>query len=719
MAKKSSGHFRKKALYDLLVTSVILCVMIACSFFGVWEFLNWKLYDKVVNIYRKETQKSEHVSIVCIDQQSLDLAVKNMGYGWPWPRDVYGKVTEYLTGCGAKAVIFDVIFSEPSPEFVYSRGSDADFSQKISDSGIVYLSAAVVQGDTVNVPSNDFDKNKVFVPERPEFRNIELTDYHVATFPVYSLSKGSAGIVFANPVSERDGIFRRYQPLFKLNGKYISSTGFGVVRDIVSENTLNEQFYRYFGKNTLVDQSGKVLLNYYGKDGPDGVFPYYSFFAVLVSAVKSELGDEPLIPSDAFRDKVVIIGSNASGLLDLKYTPFSRTSPGMEIHATAIENFLLNDFIYRLPGWIVFAAIILVTVILFGINAIIRNLRISVPVFTAMVLIEFFSAYILVRSGCWTSIVDVISTTVFVFIGLMISGYFSESKDVRVIRRQFERYVNDAVLDEIMANPSAVALKGRTLVATVMATDIADFTTISEALPPSEVVSRLNDYLSEVSEVLIDNSAFINKYIGDAILAIYGTFEEANHSRHSCRAALAAQEIISRKVAEARSRNETPFITRIGITTGEITLGNIGSMRKIEYTVIGDAVNSAFRLEGLNKFYNTRILVSEHTQKDITDEFEFRQVDVLRYKGKLTPVKIYELLGSKGSVDPVKLRWRDSFEETLGLYQHKQFEEALERFQVLADEGDAVSGVFARRCRGFIEEPPPDDWNGVWIMKRK
>jgi len=222
-----------------------------------------------------------------------------------------------------------------------------------------------------------------------------------------------------------------------------------------------------------------------------------------------------------------------------------------------------------------------------------------------------------------------------------------------------------------------------------------------------------------VSESLIENSAFINKYIGDAILAIFGAFEESEHKRNACLAGIKASEIITKKIEQARSENKTPLITRFGITTGEITLGNIGSRRKIEYTVIGDAVNSAFRLEGLNKFYNTTILVSEYTKEGTEDYFEFRLLDVLRYKGKVTPVRIYELLGLKGEVDNNMLRKRDEFEESLKLYKKRKFSEAMTIFSRLLKEGDKPSGVFKRRCEDFITSPPPPDWNGVWVMKRK
>ena len=311
-------------------------------------------------------------------------------------------------------------------------------------------------------------------------------------------------------------------------------------------------------------------------------------------------------------------------------------------------------------------------------------------------------------------------TTSLVFMGLITSGYFNETREKRVLRRYFERYVNDSVLEEILANPNSVDLKGRTIRATVMATDIQDFTNISESTGAYDLVARLNDYLSEVSEVLITNGAFINKYIGDAILAIYGAFgEDTGHRRKACYAALAAMEVINRKAEQARAEGKTPLITRIGVNTGEMTMGNIGSARKIEFTVIGDGVNSAFRLEGINKYYNTRILVSEYTREGAEEDFEFRLIDILQYKGKDIPVRIYELLGEKGKIAPEMLRRRDEYERAFALYTDRKFSEARDRFSRLREEGDPPATSMEMRCARFLEEPPPDDWNGVWKMLRK
>jgi len=418
----------------------------------------------------------------------------------------------------------------------------------------------------------------------------------------------------------------------------------------------------------------------------------------------------------------VIIGSNAPGLLDLKSTPLTSMEipyPGMEIHATAIENFLTDDFIRRMPPWVVISLMAAGTVLMFSAFKLLKNLRLFIVAFVVCLAAEVAVAYWLLTENIWMKWIEIFGSMTYSFLGLVIAGYFSETKDKRILRKTFERYVSDSVLKEIFENPDVVDFKGRDLAATVMATDIQGFTSISEKMLAPEVVSRLNDYLSEVSETLIDNGAFINKYIGDAILAVFGAFGDKDHQRNACLAGLEAMKVIERKIREAEAHNLTPFITRMGVTTGDLTMGNIGSKRKLEFTVIGDTVNSAFRLEGINKYYSTRFLLSEYTKAGAGDGLEFRQIDTLRFKGKATPVRVYEFLGMEGQVGSEKLRQRDRYQDALALYAEGNFAGALEMFKKLSAERDAPSQVLKERCEEFLRTSPGSEWDGVWTMFSK
>lgn len=715
--KNGLGQF-KKIKFNLILTFLILCLSVVLSLNNSLDFLNWKIYDALVKIHRKEPVKQKDIVIVNIDQSSIDTVSKNLKHYWPWPRDFYAQITSFLTFCGAKAIIFDIIFSEPDTDRIQANGADCDnsFGEAIKESGITYLTAVLREA----VSQNPLD-NKIFIQTTPDLIKLKKKSYSAAGFPIPVLLKGARGVCFANSEPESDNIIRRYSLVFKYRDGFVSSTAYEIARNVLPKETVDKNINSFFGRNTKIDNEGKILINWYGKGGPDGVFVNYSFHAVLISSTQVETGEKPLISPECFKEKIVFVGSSAEGLLDLKTTPFTsiKEYPGVEVHATALANIINNDMMYSLPFWILLVSMFLVSILLFIFNNIYKNLKTFIVLFFGLLIFEILLSYILIANNLWMPGADLIINTALVFTGLVISGYFSETKDKRLLRKQFERYVNDNVLEEILANPLSVDVKGRAVNATILATDIADFTTISESMSSREVVSRLNNYLSETSEALIEHGAFINKYIGDAILAVFGAFEEGNHRKNACLGALRALSIINLKIEEAKEKGEMPLYTRFGITTGEVTLGNIGSERKTEYTVIGDAVNSAFRLEGLNKYYGTTMLVSEYTREGNENEFEFRWVDTLRYKGKIIPVNVYELLGLKGEVKENIITKRDKYESALHLYMERKFTEALIIFSILGQEGDKASEIFIGRCENFIQKPPEPEWDGVWVMMRK
>ncbi len=721
---------RKELWQELILIVLVLLLMATMSVTGVLRYVNWKAFDVMITLDRRPPVHKDNVVFVCIDQQSLDYFDEETGNGWPWPRDFYGRTVWHLMDCGARAVVFDVIYSENDIDRSYITGeqSDDEFAAAIEASGITYLAVA---GEEESITDNIMPDSGFFLEEHvPAFETLgNVKQYRSAVFPLEKFVDGARGLGMVDHDPEDDGILRRYPLVAKLDGRYVPSLAYAVVRDILGDEERGRIVDLIENDRTVIDDEGTFLVNWYGRgdsgrgrEGSDGVFMYYSFVATLLSAINMEQGKEPIIPPEVFRDKIVIIGSNAPGLLDMKSTPFTYQSiyPGMEIHATAIENLLAGDYIARAPFWLLYLLMTVIAAVLFAFKKSIVSLRAFIAFFIVLVIIEAGAIYgVFVSKSLFIGAAEVLGTSTFVFAGLVISGYFQETKEKRVLRSHFGRYVNETVMNEILENPNTVDFEGRTIDATIMATDIQGFTSISEKLKAHEVVARLNGYLSEVSELLIDNGAYINKYIGDAILALYGAFEEPDHMKRACLAAVNAQKIIQNRVEEAEKNGDIPFITRMGITTGEMTMGNIGSERKIEYTVIGDTVNTAFRMEGLNKYYGTRILVGERTKQGAGDGFEFRLLDILRVKGKETPERVYELMGIAGEIDSERLRRRDDFEAAIELYRQQRFTEAKEMFARLADEDDYAAGVFAGRCDTFLAEPPEPRWDGVWTMTSK
>lgn len=724
---------RQKSWYlnEFTLVIAIFLVGAALSFSPVFSYIDWKLYDSFVNVHRSTPEHRDNVAVVCVDQKSLDFFAEQYSFSWPLPRMFHGILVDYLSASGAKAIVFDVLFSEQDIDRseVTSSESDNAFAESIARAGNVYLAVAGQAGIS---GGNSGEGSPLYLDDSDaglfQLMN-EAPSYDSGVFPLQKFFENAKSLGIVNMLPERDGIHRGYPMISNLDGRPVPSLAYTVVKDILSKDELTKNVLRHVGDGSYFNSDSKFFLNWYGNggtgrgvEGSDAVFNYYSYAAVIASHFQLQNGETPVIDTDVFRDKIVIIGSNAPGLFDLKATPFTHESvyPGLEIHATAIENMLSGEYVTRIPAWLLLLTMFSVAMALFYAERFFSNLRIFILVYIILSLAILTAGYLfLVMNLRWIAAAELFANSTLVFAGLVISGYFKETREKRVLKNHFGRYVNDTVLKEILDNPNAVNFKGKDINATIMATDIAGFTTISEKLSADEVVSRLNDYLSEVSESLIDNAAYINKYIGDAILALFGAFEEPEHERNACYAAYKAKLIIDRKIAEAEKTGDIPLITRFGITTGDMTLGNIGSERKIEYTVIGDTVNTAFRLEGLNKFYHTRIIVGETTRYAVGESFEFRLLDELKVKGKETSEEVFELLGPVGECDPKLLKWRDEFEAALKLYRNREFQDAITVFQRLADEGDETSDVFAWRCQGFIKEPPPSEWNGVWVMLRK
>jgi class 3 adenylate cyclase len=290
------------------------------------------------------------------------------------------------------------------------------------------------------------------------------------------------------------------------------------------------------------------------------------------------------------------------------------------------------------------------------------------------------------------------------------------------LKDAFSRYLSPAVVDEIIQDPSKLNLGGEKREMTAIFTDVQDFTVLSEPLDPAQLVSLLNLYLSEMSKIITENKGTIDKYVGDAIIAFFGApLRQEDHAALACRSALMMKETeqaLNRRIAE-EGLNLQPFFTRIGINTGPMIVGNMGSENRLDYTIMGNAVNLAARLEGVNKLYRTGVMISEYTKNAIDDEFVCRSLDRVRLVGISSPLRLYEIIGFREKLSPRELEGAASWDEGVDLFEQRRFEKAEELFASLAKEGDGAAGVYLERCRKFIAAPPPDNWDGVNNLTQK
>jgi len=456
---------------------------------------------------------------------------------------------------------------------------------------------------------------------------------------------------------------------------------------------------------------GQMLVNYHG---PSQTFPHYSVVDVLSSAV----------PKDALKDKVVLVGATAIGIYDLRTTPFEAAYPGVEVHANAIDNILNEDF-YQGPMWV--RMIELGFILGFGIFLGFILGRLKAAWGAAVLVIVLIGYYLLDRylffgNGLLIKIVLPLLEMVMIFLGVYIYRYITEEREKKKVRNAFSHYLHDDVIDQLLTDQSKLSLGGERLELSVLFSDIRGFTSISEKLTAEQLVEVLNRYLTPMTELVFKYKGLLDKYIGDALMAVFGApIHYPDHAANAARAA--CQMMVELKPMQKQFLDEgLPLIDiGIGINTGIMSVGNMGSTQRFDYTVMGDNVNLASRLEGINKQYKTNIIVSEYTRAALPDEeFMIRKMDIVRVKGKLEPVSIFELMKHEKPGE-AEAAFIEDFETGIVRYTEQKWDEAIARFQAAEKfkSGDFACGMWVERCESFKQNPPPDDWDGVYVMTTK
>jgi adenylate cyclase len=479
---------------------------------------------------------------------------------------------------------------------------------------------------------------------------------------------------------------------------------------------------------------GGMLINY---AGVPGYLSYYSY-ATVVDDQETDIGDwdldtfEELMEEGRFEGRIVLVGSTIPEAQDLHPTPFRDAGgasaaavlrPGVEIHANAIATILNGRYIRTPPrpvqyGWTLLLAVLVVIAA--------RKLRFvgGAVLAGALVAVAIGAAYwLFTRDGLWLwSVAPVLST------GLSYGGsaavlYFTEEQEKARIRDMFQQYVSPTVVDQLIRRPELVALGGEERVATVLFSDIVGFSSVSEYLSPTELVSLLNEYLTEMTDVVLQNGGIIDKYQGDSIMAEFGVpIPVEDHARRACTAALEMSGALARLRERWAQEGKPMFRACFGINTGPMLIGNLGSRRVMDYTVLGDHVNLASRLEGANRLYGTTILVTEFTWRDVEQHFIGREVDRIRVKGKQGAVAVYEVIATWEAGFPAETRdLLAGYKAGLELYRSGSFEEALDTFEALGRRfpDDGPTRLLTNRCREYLLQPPPEGWGGVYVMTEK
>jgi adenylate cyclase len=696
------------------------------------------------------------VVMALIDEKSLDTEGR-----WPWPRSKMAALVDILSRDGAKVIGFDIGFLEPDENsqlgFIdqFGRTVDAleikdaklahfiDKSKKNADNDLI-LAQAIKNSSATVVLGYFFHMNEADLDYRIEPKEIErqlqgispskypLIIYETQqteVFPfirayapesnleIFTESAESSG--YFNVFPAPDGVVRRMPLLIQCGEDVFPPLALSCVWQYLDRPQLMIKVDRYgvegiqIGEGFIpTDESGQLLINYLG---PEKTFPHISISDILSGKVAK----------GTFRDKIVLVGATAEGIYDLRNTPFSPVYPGMEIHATVIDNILTQSFLAK-PNWSTtydqLAIIILGALI--GIALPRMSALKGLFLATGLFFLHIFTAqWLFVRSNVWLNIVYPLLAVAITYTALTVYHYMTEERERKKIKGAFKHYVAPIVIEEMLKEPERLKLGGEEKVLTVLFSDLAGFTGYSERFSPHEMIKMLSEYFEQMTEQVFAYQGTLKEYVGDEMMAIFGApLDQADHAQRACAAALAMRDQLRALREDWAKMGRPPLRARTGVNSGPMLVGNLGSRYRFAYGALGDHVNLGSRLEGLNKTYGTEILIGENTVQLVGDSFLMREVDQVRVKGREQPVRIYELLGNSGDSLPKEMEESlNYFTAGLEAYRQQVWQEALALFKkslaILPEDGP--SRLMAERCQIYQEAPPPTDWDGVFTMTTK
>ncbi len=477
-----------------------------------------------------------------------------------------------------------------------------------------------------------------------------------------------------------------------------------------------------------VDAEGRININY---AGPQKMFAYISVNELLndkeeMIITQRQKGEEKKLTVNKksyLKDKIIFIGATAVAIYDLRVTPFAKNFPGVETHANIAENILQKQYFKNIPDEPIY---MLLFIFVFGLILSLGIARTgatygSVIAIATLIGVYFIDKYTIFSKGIVIAVVFPLLLTVTIYILLTFYKYLTEERKKKELKGTFQKYVSPAVVNEILSHPEKIKLGGRKENMTVMFSDVRGFTTLSEKLDPEVLSAFLNRYLTPMTRLVFKNDGTLDKYIGDAIMAFFGApISDKQHAKKCCITALEMLDKLKEINKEFAKEQLPPLDIGIGINTGDMSVGNMGSDIVRSYTVMGDAVNLASRLEGINKSYGTKIIISEFTYAQVKADFTVRELDWVRVKGKLLPVKIYELV-SDLKVDPKTKEAVDLFAQGFEQYHSRNFDSALQSFLQVLNKipNDSPAQLYVERCQEYIQNPPPENWDGVYEFKTK
>ena len=729
--------------------------------------------DKLISLIRKidldtidlrfrirgPVHANSDIVLVVIDEKSLEKEGK-----WVWPRRKMAELVTKLSEAGAKVIGFDILFSEPDKndkwmiktiEKIREKiGRDNiekeinDYLEKIKDEAsndkslakaIKKCKAKTVLGYFFHFGADDLsyisDKDKkehikniqnsryiTMYPSGTDLKTQPVNGIHEAALPesnikIISLASDYSG--YFNIIPDIDGAVRSlpitvktgemfYTPMDVMIVKACMNIKGAPILKLVKNFDLEAESIR-IGSMSYPLENAQLIINY---RGGEHTYRHISITDILHGHVEK----------NALKNKIVIIGATAIGLYDMRVTPYSNTFPGLEVHANIIDNFMANDFLKK-TTWVIdvlaIAAFPLILGLVLPSLGILPGSILSAIIFAGYLV---FSQYLFAKHRIIINVIFPVAMIIIMYLIITTYRFMVESRQKRFIKNAFSHYLAPSVIKEIIESPENLELGGKECYITAFFSDIQGFTTISEQFHPKEVGEILNEYLTEMTDIILSHQGTVDKFEGDAIIAFFGAPNEIeNHAKVACIASIEMQKRLANLRKKWKQEDKPELITRIGMCTGMAIVGNMGSKTRFDYTMIGDTVNTAARLEGLNKHYETNILISETTKNDVGDDIIVRELDIVAVVGRKKPLKIFQVVDFAENITPYMKDTIKYYKEGLDLYRNRKWDMAIYAFEkaLLKTPGDGPSIKFIERCRHYKENPPPDEWKAVFFQREK
>ena len=674
------------------------------------------------------------VRIIDIDDETLGKVGQ-----WPWSRKVFGSLIDRLNASGAAVIGFDIVFPEPDrtaprellrlwpdlPAFQSLREAPEDLPDPDAFLAGAIARANVVTGFALTPMANTTRPQQkaglVFAGDDAVAFVPEFDGAVVSLPPIESASAGNGSL---NLVAERDNIARRVPLLTRIGDTIYPSLAMEALRVVQGASSYvikstGGSGETGFGQTTGINHV-KVGSFVAATDAHGRVWNYDSGYVPERFIPAWRVFEADFAPEEV-ADNLLLIGASAAGLKDTRATPLNAEAPGVELHAQVIEQLLTGGFLSR-PDWAFGAEILYLTAL--GLLLIVL-LPLWGPLWCALlagagILAALAASWYAFDKQLW--LLDPIYPTLVVLVIYLSDSliiFLRTEAERRHVRQAFSHYLAPAIVERLAKDRRMPEQGGELREMTVWISDLANYSTLSEKLDAPEVVTFLNQVYTVMSDTVEEFDGFVAQFVGDAVVAAFGApLDDPDHAQHAVESAMAC----SQRVAElGKQMTLPPGMTlgiRIGISTGPLVVGNIGSKRRLSYSIVGDDINLSSRLEGVNKIYGSTILVNEATKVLCPPDLAFREVDVVRVKGRDTPVRIYEPLGNDAELSEQKRQEMADFAAALDDYRAQRFDKAAVAFDALGGR-DPVARAYVQRARAMRANPPPADWDGVFEMLTK